>query len=64
MQKGGGQVLFAEKKSMVMDHRPQMTDRILLKHETLEVQWDPMLMSCSFHPVCLEALSTARYEGF
>ena len=40
-----------------MDHRPQMTDRILLKRGTLEVQWDPMLMSCRVCNLCAWRLS-------
>lgn len=57
--------MFAEKKiSLDMDHRPQMTDHILLKRGTLEVQWDPMLMSCRVCNLWAWRLSIVKYQGF
>ena len=50
---------------MAVDHRAQMTDRILLKHGTLGVQWDPMLMSCRASNLCAWRLSVLLYiRGF
>ena len=64
-RKVGGRYCLLRKKSMAVDHRAQMTDRILLKHGTLGVQWDPMLMSCRASNLCAWRLSVLLYiRGF